>query len=153
VEQLALFVFCALRLRRRRIRAVCKKPIQIVGVQLCLELKIIKSADDEDDELVTAPIIHRTVSANTAKPLIIKAPTSIFNMGADVFRLKGPIEKAEKKLMRVERGDGVVRCVQILEQDTQEWKDREEHRRAKQRPPKPSAKYKTMSKKLEELTK
>jgi len=152
MEQLALFDFCAVRQRFRQNKR-CKKHLAFVGVQLCLELKIITDPDDEEDELVTAPIIHRIVSAESVKPLEIKAPTSIFNMGANVFKLKGPAEKLTKKLMKVERIDGLVKCTQILEQDTLEWREREEQRRARQKPPKPGAKYKTMGKKLQDLTK
>lgn len=52
---------------------------------------------------------------------------------------------------RVLRSDGVTRCVRIQIQETPEWQAREAARRARQKPPKPTAKAKTKSRKLMEL--
>ncbi len=108
-------------------------------------------ADDcDDDPLVTAPVIRRIVPAAEAAPLPIRGPVSIFEMNAAItVRMERRQDGA--KFRRVVRDAGVTRCVRILEQDTAEWQEREAARRARQRPPKPTAKAKTKSRKLLEL--
>lgn len=108
-------------------------------------------ADDcDDDPLVTAPVIRRIVSAAEAAPLPIRGPVSIFDMNAAItVRMERRQDGAQFR--RVVRDAGVTRCVRILEQDTAEWQEREAARRARQRPPKPTAKAKTKSRKLLEL--
>lgn len=106
--------------------------------------------DSDDDPLVTAPVIRRIVSAAEAAPLPIRGPVSIFDMNAAItVRMERRQDGAQFR--RVVRDAGVTRCVRILEQDTAEWQEREAARRARQRPPKPTAKAKTKSRKLLEL--
>lgn len=110
--------------------------------------------DEPDvDALVTQPIIKRTVSAADAAPLPIRGPASIFDMAHQrkpiTVRMERPQEGASFR--RVARDGGVTRCVRIQEQDTAEWQEREAARRARQRPPKPTAKAKTKSRKLVDL--
>lgn len=50
----------------------------------------------------------------------------------------------------VERTDGIVRVRRIAIQDTPEWQEKEAARRARQKPPRPSAKAKTRGKKVRE---
>lgn len=109
--------------------------------------------DQEDDILVTSPIIKRIVSAAEAEPLPIKGPSSIFDMAHQpkpiTVRMERPQDGATFR--RIARDGGVTRCVRIQEQDTAEWQEREAARRARQRPPKPTAKAKTKSRKLVDL--
>lgn len=51
----------------------------------------------------------------------------------------------------IKRSYGLVRCTRVHYLDTEAWQEREAERRARQRPPKPTAKVKTRSKKLAEL--
>ena len=53
-----------------------------------------------------------------------------------------------RSFTKVQRDADVVRCIRIQEQDTTEWIEREIARRARQRPPKPTAKAKTIGRKL-----
>lgn len=110
--------------------------------------------DEPDvDALVTQPIIKRIVSAADAAPLAIRGPASVFDMAHQrkpiTVRMERPQEGASFR--RVARDGGVTRCVRIQEQDTAEWQEREAARRARQRPPKPTAKAKTKSRKLVDL--
>lgn len=109
--------------------------------------------DQDEDILVTAPIIKRIVSAAEAAPLPVKGPASIFDMAHQpkpiTVRMERPQEGATFR--RIARDGGVTRCVRIQEQDTAEWQEREAARRARQRPPKPTAKAKTKSRKLVDL--
>jgi len=105
----------------------------------------------EDDPLVTAPVVRRIISATDADPLPISGPVSIFHMSAAkpvTVKLK---RDESRSFTKVQRDAGVVRCVRIQEQDTTEWIEREIARRARQKPPKPTAKAKTMGRALSEL--
>jgi len=109
--------------------------------------------DQDEDILVTSPVIKRIVKAAEAAPLQIKGPASIFDMAhlskPVTVRMERPQEGASFR--RIARDVGVTRCVRIQEQDTAEWQEREAARRARQRPPKPTAKAKTKSRKLVDL--
>lgn len=110
--------------------------------------------DEEDEDiLVTSPVIKRIVKASEAEPIQIKGPASIFDMAhlskLVTVRMERPQEGASFR--RIARDGGVTRCVRIQEQDTVEWQEREAARRARQRPPKPTAKAKTKSRKLVDL--
>jgi DNA-directed RNA polymerase len=144
MHQLSLFINLpaglALHVRCRRAARRCIS----VGVQLILDLKVIQDLDDEDDPLITAPVIHRTIKASDAAPITIKGPRSVFDIGrAGVPMNQKRVPKAEKTITRIERLEGVTRSVRILEQETAEWRERDEQRRARQilpRPPKQSFK-------------
>lgn len=114
----------------------------------------LASNDDADaDALVTAPIVHRVISAHDAPPITIKGPASIFDMGNLTKPITVRMERSHPQpaYRQVHRDAGVTRCVRIAEQDTAEWQERERARRARQRPPKPTAKAKTKSSKLVDL--
>lgn len=107
--------------------------------------------DTEDDPLVTAPVVRRIISATDADPLPISGPVSIFHMSAGkpvTVKLK---RDESRSFTKVQRDADVVRCIRIQEQDTTEWIEREIARRARQKPPKPTAKAKTMGRALSEL--
>lgn len=109
--------------------------------------------EDDSDALVTAPIVHRVISAQDAPPIAIKGPASIFDMGNLTKPITVRMERSQPQpaYRQVHRDAGVTRCVRIAEQDTAEWQERERARRARQRPPKPTAKAKTKSAKLVDL--
>ena len=52
---------------------------------------------------------------------------------------------------KVTREQGVVRCQRLHHTETPAWKDQETARRARQKPPRPPKKAKTISRKLAEL--
>lgn len=115
------------------------------------EVLAYASDDTEDDPLVTAPVVRRIISATDADPLPISGPVSIFHMSAAkpvTVKLK---RDESRSFTKVQRDADVVRCIRIQEQDTSEWIEREIARRARQKPPKPTAKAKTMGRTLSEL--
>lgn len=80
-----------------------------------------------------------------------RVATSAFDLAAVDLRItigKG----GERNICRqVVRDGDTVRHVAIREQDTDEWAEREQQRRARQRPPRPAKSAKTRSKKLNDL--
>lgn len=150
--QLDLFIDLPLhRLERAARRPAPGRLAAAVWIQLCLELPAVASNDDDGDEdpLVREPIVHRLVSASEAAPLALRGPRSVFDMaGLSLVMAKRRTSERTGVITRVERLDGVVRCVRILPQETQEWQAREAARRARQVTPKPTRKAKTMSSKM-----
>jgi hypothetical protein len=148
--QLALFSDLPEKSRSPRLRRAWKCVVnsQNKCVQLTLDfLSTIRDsvADFEDEEFT-----HRVVTATEAKPLKVKAPASVFGLATNPVKFR--FQPAGKPaITKVERKDGLVRCVRILEQETDEWKEREAARRARQVLPKPPKGAKTISKKLRAL--
>lgn len=125
--------------------------LPIAGESIAQEATAYASNDEQDDDpLVTAPIIRRIIPASEASPLNITGPASIFDMQAPVT-VKMERRQDAPTFREVIRDGDVVRCKRLQEQDTTEWQEREAARRARQRPPKPSERAKTKSKKLLEL--
>lgn len=120
-------------------------------VQLCFDLVARIEAEEEDDPLITAPVSQRTVPAAQAEPIAIKCPSSVWGLAAMPITIKTKAAEA-KKIHRkvVDTGKG-FRAVRIMESETQEYKDREEARRAKQTPPKPCKAMRTTSKRFKDL--
>lgn len=88
--------------------------------------------EQDDDPLVTDPVIHRTVQADKAEPIRVAGPSSIFSWdGCSIMRPTRQ-RKDEAALIRVVRHEDGVRCERILPQETDEWKEREQARRARQ---------------------
>lgn len=152
MDQLQLFTELPDGCRARQVRrGACakskKKPIK--AVQLAFDLTFY--VDPDSDPWSDAPIIHRLISAKDAKPIAVSAPISVFAMGlVQLAQVKmQPAGKAA--ITRVVRTDGVVKCIRIIEQETDEWKVREAARRAKQIVPKPPKSAKTFSKKFQDL--
>jgi hypothetical protein len=111
--------------------------------------------DDEDDD---API-QRIVAAGTEAPPITRAPVSIFTV-AKVLRVCKKRRKARLEPVRgeptkvIEVQEGVTRVVgrgYPSDRWTPEKEQQEVERRARQRPPKPTRKARTRSKKLLDL--
>ena len=127
--------------------------VQALACLLQLPIRAPLRELDRDDLAEPAPV-HRIVSAADAPPVQTVAVSSIFGLAATVQSLKrgrfGTAEQFEPAPYRVERSyaDGTLRVIRQRPEETQEWQDRERARRAKQRPPKPSAKAKTRGKKV-----
>lgn len=110
--------------------------------------------DDEQDDWSAAPPVRLVVSAAGRQPPKTIAPRSIFDAaGSSIPRTR--LRSAECTVQRarkvVELGDGIRRHIALLPQETEEWAERERARRARQRPPKPTKKARTVGKKLAEL--
>jgi hypothetical protein len=127
--------------------------VQALACLLQLPIRAPLRELDRDDLAEPAPV-HRIVSAADAPPVQTVAVSSIFGLAATVQSLKrgrfGTAEQFEPAPYRVERSyaDGTLRVIRQRPEDTAEWQEREQRRRAKQRPPKPSAKAKTRGKKV-----
>lgn len=89
--------------------------------------------------------VQRCISALDAWPLLDaqNAPASVFELALKPLEmhpvcippsLAAPVLTAR----RIERTAGVTRCVNIPITDSAEWQEREQARRARQRPPRPS---------------
>ena len=108
----------------------------------------------ERDDLADPAPVHRVVAASDAPPVRTVAVSSIFGLAAAVQSLKrgrfGAAEQFAPAPYRVERSyaDGTLRVIRQRPEETEEWQERERVRRAKQRPPKPTAKAKTRGKKV-----
>lgn len=76
-----------------------------------------------------------------------RAQPSIFSGLAPAIRLAGGQAPDQAPLVVVRSG-GIVRVSRLVPQETQEWKEREAARRARQKPPRPTAKAKTRGKKV-----
>lgn len=123
----------------------------IAGCQLCLDFSFVALNDGEgdDDPLIAAPIVHRLVSAADAAPIAPSGPRSVFDLAVlPLSQVKRRAPERVTVITRVERLDGVVRCVRILPQETPEWQIKEAARRARQTPPKPTKGAKTMGSKM-----
>jgi hypothetical protein len=148
--QLVLFEDLPERSRVPRLRRAwsCVAISHIKCVQLSLDL--LAAMREASSKAVNDGFTHRVVVATDAKPLKVSAPVSVFGLATHPVNLR--LQTGGKQaITRVERKDGLVRCVRILEQDTDEWKEREAARRARQVLPKPPKGAKTISKKLRAL--
>jgi len=111
-------------------------------------------AEEEQDEWSAAPPVRIVVSAAGRLPPKTIAPRSIFDAAGSSLprtRLRSaecPVQRARKV---VELADGHRRHIALQPQDTEEWKEKEAARRARQKPPKPTKGAKTMGRKLAEL--
>jgi hypothetical protein len=111
--------------------------------------------DDDDDDMP----IQRVVPAGTEAPPITRAPISIFAI-QQVLRACKQSRKAKADIVRgeptkvLETAAGVTRIIgrgYPSDRLTAEKKEQELARRARQRPPKPTKKARTKSKKLRDL--
>jgi len=110
--------------------------------------------EEDHDEWSAAPPVRIVVSAAGLQPPKTIAPRSIFDAAGSSLprtRLRSaecPIQRPRKV---VELADGHRRHIALQPQDTEEWKEKEAARRARQKPPKPTKGAKTMGRKLAEL--
>lgn len=80
---------------------------------------------------------HSRVDAHAAPRLEVRAPRSVFDLGAFgpvAVRLNQAPEQSVR--VRIVRDSGAVRCERIAVQDTPEYHEAERARRARQKPPK-----------------
>jgi hypothetical protein len=130
--------------------------VQALACLLQLPIRAPLRELDRDDLAEPAPV-HRIVSAADAPPVQTVAVSSIFGLAATVQSLKrgrfGAAEQFEPAPYRVERSyaEGTLRVIRQRPEETAEWQERERVRRAKQRPPKPSAKVRTRGKKVRQF--
>ena len=115
----------------------------------------LRGLESDKDTAFDFPV-HAFVPALDAAPLVTRGPCSIFAM-ADAMTAADGLQEPEKHggpdsdktaPYRVERDGDRVRVVRLLPEETDEWKERERARRARQRPPRPTSKAKTRSKAL-----
>ncbi len=113
---------------------------------------------DRDDAADPLPV-HRLLAAADAPKLQGLGVSSVFGLAdaakaSKALRSLGRFGAAEPQalppLLRVEHSyaDGTKRVIRQRPEDTAEWQEREAARRARQRPPKPSAKAKTRGRKV-----
>lgn len=93
--------------------------------------------EGDDDPLVTAPMVRRTVDAATARREKCRAPTSVFDLAHRPVAVKLEGHDTRAAIYRTSTLDGVTRCVRVREQETEEWQEKETARRARQKPPRP----------------
>lgn len=139
-----------LRMLGKRRRPAPAEPEQI-------PLRIVLREPERDDVPEPMPV-HRVVSAADAPAVQTAGFASVFTMADAAKAAKalrqfgrfGAAESFEPAPYRVERdyANGAVRVIRQRVEDTAEWQERERVRRAKQRPPKPSAKARTRGKKV-----
>lgn len=145
--------------RRSRLLAMLDRVVHWVQLELHLpERQPVHEPEDPDDDEWDHPV-RRIVSATEATPIRTRAPASIFAM-AGMLRSARPARPAfavsapaALPAVAVERREGVTRIVGAMYPAgrwTPEKEEAERVRRAKQRPPKPTAAAKTRGKKVRE---
>lgn len=117
-------------------------------------------AEDWVDEVLNELGIDRQAPVRRIRPAAecprpkAAGPRSIFEAGDSLPRSAGrgpghqPVPWATRT---IQVADGVMRRLVIRPQETAEWAEREEARRARQNPPRPTKRAKTMGKKLADL--
>jgi len=92
----------------------------------------------EDDPLVSAPAIHRTVPAHECTLPVGLGPRSIFDAGDTMPPCKGFSPGAEPiawPCRLIEVSDGVLRRIVLRHYETAEWIESQVRRRSLQSPP------------------
>lgn len=124
------------------------------AVQLMLDFfGAVLSPDEIDDE----PVIKRVVKASEAPPIQTSGPCSVFALAGLVLASGAKPKRQEEfsppplPLCKIERSTDGVRVIRLRHDETDEWAEKERLRRARQKPPKPTAKAKTRSEKLTQL--
>jgi hypothetical protein len=127
------------------------------------ELEAFEEDAGDEVDYGAQPFEQRVVNARDVAPPVTLAPASVFEMAAAMLKRGGRFGHADgfrdeppprRQRVTVERDGGVTRCVGA-QYPANRW-DAERHeqeriRRAKQRPPKPTRKAKTRSRKLLEI--
>jgi hypothetical protein len=137
-----------IRQKRRRICVVGFEPRP--AMQLSFEL-VERLEFEDDDPLIYAPAIQRTVPASSVSPIAVTCASSVWALAFAPIQIKQkPVEPAKVHRKLIDTGKG-FRAVRIMEAETLEWKEREIARRAKQTPPRPSQAMRTKSKRFKDL--
>lgn len=99
-----------------------------------------------DDDTDDWPVLQLRTTAKPGQQ-DARMVSSVFDLARFTVQLRSkPAMREHRHHCRVERTEGVTRCTAMQPQETNEWKEREAARRARQTPPKPSKAAKTMSK-------
>lgn len=89
------------------------------------------------DFRIDPPPVHRVVSVDDASLLAPAGPASVFDLCERPVKWRcswsGP--QAATTARRIERLEGITRCINYPLIETAEWQERELQRRARQRPP------------------
>lgn len=137
-----------IRQKRRRSCVVGFEPRP--AMQLSFEL-VERLEFEDDDPLIYAPAIQRTVPASSVAPMAVTCASSVWALALAPIQIKQkPVEPKKVPRKLIDTGKG-FRAVRIMEAETQEWREREEARRAKQTPPRPSQAMRTKSKRFRDL--
>jgi hypothetical protein len=123
-----------------------------------LEVSGLGAEPPSDDDAPDPAPVRRIVPALGAERLKalrgLHQPVCVFN-AETALKLLGkcliPVNPPPEALYapRIERTHGLVRLTHVRIEETAEWREREERRRAKQRPPRPTASWRnTKSRKL-----
>jgi hypothetical protein len=130
--------------RRRRMGGGCSLGF----VQLEIDLRDPDEIPEEGDYPVRV-----IVSALEAPALNVCGVSSIFALASNpaIFKQKAFATRENQVHRKVTWDRGVLRHSTILPQETEEWAERERARRARQKPPKPGASFKTKSDKFKKL--
>lgn len=119
-------------------------------MQLSFEL-VERLEFEDDDPLIYAPAIQRTVPASSVAPIAVTCASSVWALAFAPIQIKQkPVEPKKVPRKLIDTGKG-FRAVRIMEAETLEWREREEARRAKQTPPRPSQAMRTKSKRFRDL--
>lgn len=114
----------------------------------CLPSILSMTLDDADDW----PIKRHYTSAVPGQQSTKGLPSSVFDLAHVDLKLRNKSKFSEcRTLHRIERLEGLTRCTVISEQETEEWKERELQRRARQIVPRAPKSAKTMSKRFAAL--
>lgn len=154
-----------------RVPSICQMPRTPDSIAKCddetpsthrgLSMPSLGECDDEPND--DPPPVHRIVPANGQPFPATSGFVSVFDMAAMSKHLPpsrlGGLDSAKCATKRIqdathlaiEREAGVVRVRRIHYLDTRAWIEQEAARRARQKPPKPTAKAKTKSRKLIEM--
>lgn len=111
-------------------------------------------------EIIAAQPVRRVVPALSCKPLRVNGPRWVFELPASGEPLRIQLEAlsdfARAEIRRVwsrtiVRQVGVIRCINVRTEETAEWREQEEARRARQVVPRPPRTARTFGKKLRAL--
>ena len=101
----------------------------------------------DTDEIDDWPVLQIRTTATPAGQQDAPRLCSVFDRGRFTLQLRTkPAMREYRPHRRIERADGVTRCVLVLASETPEGRAKEAARRAKQILPKPPKTARTMSK-------
>lgn len=141
--------------RRSPVRRAIAAAVAWVQAEFAFVLRALDPPIPTDDEFDFPQ--HRVVAAAELPPPVTRAPTSIFAMAATIKAARrtafSESRPAPLPAVHVQRAHGITRVTGAqypAARWTQEKAEAERARRAKQRPPRPTAAAKTRGKKVRE---
>lgn len=129
------------------VQRIKRPPVQ-QRPQVQLEIEWTSDTqDDEDDPLITAPIIQRRVKAEECQPMAIAAPSSVFALAGFQVVKKAMVGRKPNQVrtraiqeqvhLKIDREHGKTKVTRIHHTETDIWQEKEASRRARQVVPKP----------------